>query len=83
MPGLVGSRPSRNEPHTNLQDVYVDVETNEPQLATVKEGFIGRHLTFVPPSGIHVRPNDLRVEVTKEHAWSEPDTETHGEEVRW
>ena len=31
-----------------LQDVYVDVETDEPQFATVKEGFIGRHLTFVP-----------------------------------
>jgi uncharacterized protein YrrD len=28
-----------------LQDVYVDVETDEPQFATVKEGFIGRHLT--------------------------------------
>ncbi|MGZ4187516.1 MAG: PRC-barrel domain-containing protein, partial [Solirubrobacteraceae bacterium] len=30
-----------------LQDVYVDVENDEPQFATVKEGFIGRHLTFV------------------------------------
>ena len=27
-----------------LQDVYVDVENDEPQFATVKEGFIGRHL---------------------------------------
>src|SRR5271166_5694308 len=27
-----------------LQDVYVDVETDVPQFATVKEGFIGRHL---------------------------------------
>jgi hypothetical protein len=33
-----------------LQDVYV-VETDQPQFATVKEGFIGRHLTFVPLSG--------------------------------
>ena len=24
-----------------LQDVYVDIETDEPQFATVKEGFIG------------------------------------------
>jgi hypothetical protein len=31
-----------------LQDVYVDVENDKPQFATVKEGFIGRHLTFVP-----------------------------------
>ena len=27
-----------------LQDVYVDTENDEPQFATVKEGFIGRHL---------------------------------------
>ena len=34
-----------------LQDVYVDVEDDEPQFATVKEGLIGRHLTFVPSAG--------------------------------
>jgi sporulation protein YlmC with PRC-barrel domain len=33
-----------------LQDVYVDVETDEPQFATVKEGFLDRHLTFSPSS---------------------------------
>ena len=38
-----------------LQDVYVDVENDEPQFATVKEGFIGRHLTFVPLGGIDGR----------------------------
>ena len=31
-----------------LQDV--DVETDEPMFGTVKEGRIGRHLTFVPHS---------------------------------
>jgi hypothetical protein len=35
-----------------LQDVYVDVETDEPMFGTVKEGLIGRHLTFVPLAGI-------------------------------
>ena len=39
-----------------LQDVYVDVENDEPQFATVKEGFIGRHLTFVPLGGLRLRP---------------------------
>jgi hypothetical protein len=43
-----------------LQDVYVDVETDEPQFATVKEGFIDRHLTFVPLAGIQVGPDDFR-----------------------
>ena len=64
-----------------LQDVYVDVETDEPQFATVKEGFIGRHLTFVPLSGIHVGPDDLQVEVTKDQVRSAPDIEMHGEEL--
>ena len=43
-----------------LQDVYVDVETDEPQFATVKEGFIGRHLTFVPLGGVQIGPDDFR-----------------------
>ena len=64
-----------------LQDVYVDVENDEPQFATVKEGFIGRHLTFVPLIGIQVGPDDLQVTVTKEQVRSAPDIEMHGEEL--
>ena len=64
-----------------LQDVYVDVDTDEPQFATVKEGFIGRHLTFVPLRGVHVGPNDLQVTATKEQVRSAPDLEMHGEEL--
>jgi sporulation protein YlmC with PRC-barrel domain len=64
-----------------LQDVYVDVETDEPQFATVKEGFIGRHLTFVPLAGTHVGPDNLQVTVTKDQVRSAPDIEMHGEEL--
>jgi len=64
-----------------LQDVYVDVETDEPQFATVKEGFIGRHLTFVPLHGIQIGPDDLQVTATKEQVRSAPDIEMHGEEL--
>ena len=64
-----------------LQDVYVDVENDEPQFATVKEGLIGRHLTFVPLSGITVGPDDLQVTVTKEQVKSAPNIELHGEEL--
>jgi len=64
-----------------LQDVYVDVETDESQFATVKEGFIGRHLTFVPLGGIQVSPDELRVSVTKEQVQSAPNLEMHGEEL--
>jgi sporulation protein YlmC with PRC-barrel domain len=64
-----------------LQDVYVDVETDEPQFATVKEGVIGRHLTFVPLSGVQIGPDDLQVQVTKEQVRTAPDIEMHGEEL--
>jgi hypothetical protein len=64
-----------------LEDVYVDVENDEPQFATVTEGFIGRHLTFVPLGGIKVAPDELQVAVTKEQVQSAPNIERHGEEL--
>ena len=64
-----------------LQDVYVDVETDVPQFATVKEGLIGRHLTFVPLGGVQIGPDDLQVTVTKEQVRSAPEIEMHGEEL--
>ena len=64
-----------------LQDVYVDVETDEPQFGTVKEGFVDRHLTFVPLGGIQIGPDDLQVTVTKERVRSAPDIQMHGEEL--
>jgi uncharacterized protein YrrD len=64
-----------------LQDVYVDVENDEPQFGTVKEGLISRHLTFVPLGGLQIGPDDLQVAVTKEQVRSAPDIEMHGEEL--
>lgn len=64
-----------------LRDVYVDVETDEPQFATVKEGHIGRHLTFVPVGGIQIGPDGLQVAVTKDQVRSAPDIQLHGEEL--
>jgi hypothetical protein len=64
-----------------LQDVYVDVETDEPQFATVKEGFIGRHLTFVPVGGIKVGPDSLTAMVTRAQVQDAPNIEQHGEEL--
>jgi uncharacterized protein YrrD len=64
-----------------LQDVYVDVETDVPQFATVKEGFIGRHLTFVPLGGIKVGPDELQVAVSKGQVEVAPNIELHGEEL--
>jgi uncharacterized protein YrrD len=64
-----------------LHDVYVDTETDEPQFATVKEGLIGRHLTFVPLGGIKVGPDELQVAVTKEQVQAAPNIAQHGEEL--
>ena len=64
-----------------LQDVYVDVETDEPMFGTVKEGLIGRHLTFVPLAGITIGPDDLQMAVTKEQVKSAPNIELHGDEL--
>jgi uncharacterized protein YrrD len=64
-----------------LEDVYVDVETDEPMFGTVKEGLIGRHLTFVPLAGITIGPDDLRVAVSREQVKSAPNIELHGDEL--
>ncbi len=64
-----------------LQDVYVDVETDEPQFGTVKEGIFPRHLTFVPLAGVQVSPEFLQVVATKEQVRSAPDIELQGEEL--
>lgn len=64
-----------------LQDVYVDVETDVPQFATVKEGFISKHLTFVPLGGVTVGPDQLQVAVTKQQVQSAPNIQQHGEEL--
>jgi uncharacterized protein YrrD len=64
-----------------LQDVYVDVETDEPMFGTVKEGLIGRHLTFVPLAGITFGPAALQMAVTREQVKSAPNIELHGDEL--
>jgi hypothetical protein len=64
-----------------LQDVYVDVETDEPQFGTVKEGFVGRHLTFVPLAGITVAPDHLQVAATKGQVQDAPNIAQHGDEL--
>ena len=64
-----------------LQDVYVDVETDEPMFGTVKEGLIGRHLTFVPLAGLTFGPDDLQMAVTREQVKSAPNIDLHGDQL--
>jgi uncharacterized protein YrrD len=62
-----------------LEEVYFDVETEEPQFATVKEGLFGRHLTFVPLAGLTIGPDDLQVAVTKEQVKNAPNIALRGD----
>jgi uncharacterized protein YrrD len=64
-----------------LEEVYVDFETDEPVFGTVKEGFIGRHLTFVPLAGITIGPDSLQVPVSKEQVKDAPNIETEGDQL--
>src|SRR5664280_1686012 len=68
---------SHGEKIGKLQDVYVDVETDEPQFATVKEGVFGRHLTFVPLGGIRIGPDNLEAAVSKEQVTRAPNIQEH------
>jgi PRC-barrel domain len=64
-----------------LQDVYFDVETDEPQFGTVKQGWINRHLTFVPLLGVTVGPASLQVTATKEQIKKAPHIDLAGDEL--
>jgi hypothetical protein len=61
-----------------LEDVYYDVETEEPQFGTVKEGLLARHLTFVPLGGATIGPDNLQVSVSRDQVKSAPNIDLSG-----
>ncbi len=64
-----------------LEDVYFDIDTDEPQFGTVKEGLFGRHLTFVPLIGAAVGPDNLRVATTVDQVKSAPNIAREGDQL--
>jgi uncharacterized protein YrrD len=64
-----------------LEDVYVDVETDKPMFGTVKEGVIGRHLTFVSLGGITIGPDNVQLAISKEQVKDAPNIEIEGDEL--
>lgn len=64
-----------------LQDVYVDAATDEPMFGTVKEGRMGRHLTFVPLRAITVGTDHLQVRTTEDQVKDALVIETGGYEL--
>lgn len=62
-----------------LEDVYFDIETDQPKFGTVKEGLLDRHLTFVPLTAITIGPDSLQVAVTRQQVKDAPNMEHEGE----
>jgi sporulation protein YlmC with PRC-barrel domain len=64
-----------------LEDVYFDVGTDQPQFATVKEGLIGRHLTFVPLTEVTIGPDNLQVSASKAEVKDAPNLDVERDEL--
>lgn len=63
-----------------LEAVYVDTATDQPAVASVQVGIIGRHrLTFVPLDGATVGPSYVRVRYPKKLVRDAPAIDTDGE----
>ncbi|RKS73984.1 PRC-barrel domain protein [Motilibacter peucedani] len=64
----------------SLESVYVDTATDEPFVAGLKVGIIGRHrLVFVPLTAATVGPGYVRVRYDKDLVRNAPGIETDGE----
>jgi sporulation protein YlmC with PRC-barrel domain len=64
-----------------LEDVYFDVGTDQPQFATIKEGMIGRHLTFVPLTDVKIGPDNLQVSASRAEVKGAPNLDGEGDEL--
>ena len=66
-----------------LEDVYFDIETDQPQFGTVKEGslFVKQHLTFVPLVDVTIGPDYLQVAVSRDQVKDAPNIEVEGGEL--
>jgi len=64
-----------------LEDVYFDVGTDQPQFATVKQGLIGRHLTFVPLTDVTIGPDNLQVPASRAKVRGAPTLDLVGDEL--
>ena len=64
-----------------LEEVYFDIDTDEAQFGTVKEGLFGRHLTFVPLVGATVGPDNLQVAATVAEVKDAPNIALAGDQL--
>ncbi len=61
-----------------LEDVYYDVDDDQPLFGTVKEGFLSRHLTFVPFAAAIVGPDSIQLSVTADAIKQAPNISASG-----
>jgi hypothetical protein len=64
-----------------LEDVYFDIDTDQAEFGTVKEGLFGRHLTFVPLAGATVGPDNLQVATTASEVKGAPNIALKGDQL--
>lgn len=62
-----------------VEDVYFDIETDEPRFLCVKAGWLRHRVILVPAAGVAASPDHLTVAVTKDIAEKAPAMEARGE----
>jgi sporulation protein YlmC with PRC-barrel domain len=72
-------RGSDGEKIGTVEDVYFDIETDEPRFLCVKAGWLGHHVVLVPTAGVAASPDHLTVAVTRDVAEKAPAMEPGGE----
>jgi sporulation protein YlmC with PRC-barrel domain len=62
-----------------VEDVYFDIETDEPRFLCVKAGWLRHRVVLIPAAGVTASPDHLTVAVTKGVAEKAPAMEHGGE----
>jgi sporulation protein YlmC with PRC-barrel domain len=62
-----------------VEDVYFDIETDEPRFLRVKAGLLRHRIVLVPVAGVTASPDHLTVALTKNVAGKAPAMEPGGE----
>jgi sporulation protein YlmC with PRC-barrel domain len=62
-----------------VEDVYFDIETDEPQFLCVRAGWLRHRVVLIPVGGVTASPDHLSVAVTKDMAEKAPAMEPGGE----
>lgn len=64
-----------------LEEIYFDVETDEPQFGVVVQGTLVHHRRFVPLVGVVVGPDSLKVDIASDQVKSAPNADSAGDQL--